>query len=150
MTDATFEADRDAVLADMTAARADLVSIVQAMQPAGLERARRGGWPVSKVIEHVIMHDYLMARMATHIRKADAPSPADMTCAGQSIDEVLCRLEAGRALLLAAVNGVSEDDFYRLEKAGYEEFSVISLLENSASHDREHTAQIRAILQSGA
>ena len=43
----TFEADLHVALADLTTARADLVSAVQPLTPSDLERARRGGWPVS-------------------------------------------------------------------------------------------------------
>lgn len=146
----TFEADLEAVLADMVDARAELVSVVQALGEPDLERLKRGGWPISRILEHVIDHDYLLSKMAATIRKTGSPDRIEVSCAGQSIDEILCHLESGRKLLLAAVEGVVEDDFYRLEKVGYEEYSVISLLENTASHDREHTHQIRSILKATA
>ena len=141
----TFEADRDAVLADMTSARADLVSAIQPLSPEDLDRARRGGWPVRRVIEHVIESDYMYAVAASAIRRQPVAPRGETSCAGQPVDEILCRLEAGRTALLAAVKDTAEEDFYRLEKLGHEEYSILSLLENTAMHDREHSAQIKAI-----
>jgi hypothetical protein len=49
------------------------------------------------------------------------------------------------------VEGVDEEAFYALRPLNNEEghgqtYSVLSVLENIALHDREHAAQIRAIL----
>ena len=38
------------------------------------------------------------------------------------------------------------ETFYELKRVGHEEYSVVSLLENVASHDQEHAAQIQAII----
>ena len=43
-------------------------------------------------------------------------------------------------------SGVDEETFYRLGAVGHEEYSVLSLLENVALHDREHGPQVREIL----
>jgi hypothetical protein len=56
-----------------------------------------------------------------------------------------------RKALLSALGSLEEDvrayeTFYEVRKVGHEEFSVLSLLENVASHDREHAEQIRSIL----
>jgi hypothetical protein len=56
-----------------------------------------------------------------------------------------------RKALIKALGSLEEDvaayeTFYEVRKVGHEEFSVLSLLENVASHDREHTDQIRSIL----
>jgi hypothetical protein len=142
----TFEADRDAVLAEMTAARADLVSAIQPLSSDDLTHARRGGWPVSRVIEHVIESEYMYAVAASAIRRQPVAPRGETSCEGQPVDEILCRLEAGRTNLLAAVKDTPEEDFYRLEKIGHDEYSIISILENAAMHDHEHSAQIRAIL----
>ena len=45
-----------------------------------------------------------------------------------------------------AIDHVKEEDFYRLQTIGHEEYSVLSILENVASHDREHAEQIRKTL----
>ena len=145
----TFEADLYVALADLTTARADLVSAVQPLTPMDLDRVRRGGWPVHRVIEHAIEHDYMMAMVASAIRGQPAGPRGEMSCEGQAADEIICRMEAGRTGLLTAVKDVTEEQFYLLLKLGHEEFSVLSVLENAASHDREHAGQIRSILASG-
>jgi hypothetical protein len=43
---------------------------------------------------------------------------------------------------------VKKEDFYRLQAIGHEEYSVLSILENVASHDREHADQIRRTIES--
>ena len=59
------------------------------------------------------------------------------------------RLDASRRALLAALDGVDEESFYRLRVVGHEEYSVLSVLENAANHDREHGEQVRATLAAG-
>jgi hypothetical protein len=41
---------------------------------------------------------------------------------------------------------VDEDHFYALRTVSHEEYSILSLLENVANHDREHAAQVEATL----
>ena len=53
-------------------------------------------------------------------------------------------LAASRGALLTALDGIDEASFYRLSAVGREEYSVISVLENPAHHDREHAQQLRA------
>ena len=144
----TFEADLTSVLDDMKSARAELVSAIQPLSADDLERVRRGGWPVARVIEHVIESDYMYAVVAAAIRRQQVGPRGETSCDGQPVDEIICRLETSRTALLSSVKDVPEDDFYRLEKLGHEEYSVISLLENTAAHDREHAGQIRSILAS--
>jgi hypothetical protein len=43
---------------------------------------------------------------------------------------------------LAAVEGVDEDTFYEIRSLGPDQYSVVSVLENVASHDHEHVEQI--------
>ena len=123
--------------------------------------ARRGGWSVRKVLEHVIHSEWLYSRLATHLRgrpppeggtlpdsstSAEEPEPA----AFASVAEAAEQLDAVRAALLAAIDGVDEESFYRLQTVGHEEYSVLSLLENVALHDREHAPQVQEILQATA
>jgi hypothetical protein len=142
----TFEADLQSVLDEMSKTRADLISVVQSLSPAELESARRGGWPISRVLEHVIESEYMYAMAASAIRKLSVGPRGETSCAGQPVGEIICRLEGGRNALLGAVKDVPEEDFYRLEKLGHDEYSVFSLLENTAAHDHEHAGQIRSIV----
>ena len=41
---------------------------------------------------------------------------------------------------------MASEKFYELRKVGHEEYSVLSILENVANHDREHAEQIRKTL----
>jgi hypothetical protein len=44
---------------------------------------------------------------------------------------------------------MASEKFYEVKPVGHEEYSVLSVLENVAHHDREHADQIRAILTAG-
>ena len=139
-----FTLDLESALADLTAARADLVSAVQPLSSAGLERARRGGWPIHRILEHVLQSEWLYAQAAAHLCGNPVPERGATACAGQAADEILCLLDTSRTALLKAIDSVSEDAFYEIKRLGHEEYSVLSLLENTAAHDREHAAQVHA------
>ena len=143
----TFDSDLQTALNDMSAARAPLVSAVQALSDADLDRVKRGGWPIHRVITHAIEHDYYMSMFVASARgqRADMGDPA---CSGQPIGEILRRMEQGRDALLNAAKDIAEDEFYILQKLGHDEFSPITALENAAAHDREHAAQLTTILES--
>jgi hypothetical protein len=146
MTDPTFAADLEAISADLTDARAELVSTVQRLTDADLDRARRGGWSVRRVLEHVIEFEALSVVGISALRGLPPGERGGLSCAGQPVDEILCMLDRGRHALLAVIHGVDEDTFYRLGRLGREEYSVLSALENVAHHDREHAAQVAAII----
>ena len=141
------EFDRDLATArdSLASAREGLLAVVSALAEDDLTRARRGGWSVRKVLEHVIQSEWLYSRLATHLKgstSAEEPEPA----AFASVAEAAEQLDAVRAALLAAIDGVDEESFYRLQTVGHEEYSVLSLLENVALHDREHGPQVQEIL----
>ena len=140
-----FASDLATVHARLSAARADLTEAVASLSDPDLERARRGGWTVRKVLEHVVTSEWLYSRLMAHLRgttaQGDIPS-----CDPPSVREALAMLNASRQAILGAADGVDEDGFYRMQTAGHEEFSVLSLLENTALHDGEHAAQVREIL----
>jgi hypothetical protein len=140
-----FTADLESVTSDITTARADLVSAVQRLSDSDLDRARRGGWPIRRVMEHVIEFEWLCVMAIATIRGQPMPERPSTSCEGQPADEILCMLDSARHALLEAIDGVDEDTFYRLVKMGREEYSVLSALENIAHHDHEHADQIAAI-----
>lgn len=140
----TFALDLEAVLADLASARAELVSVVQGLTDDDLGHARRGGWSVRRILEHVIQSEWMYAQGAAYLCSRPAPGRGPTGCAGQPVDEILCMLDSSRRALLQALDGVSEDAFYEVKRLGHEEYSVFSLLENAAAHDREHAAQVRA------
>ena len=147
MTDSTFTLDLESALADLASARAGLVSAVQPLTAADLARARRGGWPVHRILEHVIESEWMYAQAAAYLCGQPAPERGPSSCAGQPADEILCLLDSSRTALLGAIKGVSEDAFYEIKRLGHEEYSVLSILENAAAHDREHAAQVHATAQ---
>ena len=57
-------------------------------------------------------------------------------------------LERHRATLLTALEGVDEVAFYEMRSLGHEQYSVISVLENVASHDHEHLEQLQKTARS--
>jgi len=146
MTEPTFAADLEALTNDMTASRAGLVSGVQALSDADLAKARRGGWPIHRVLEHVIEAEWLYATLTAHLQQKPVPARGSTSCESQPVDEILCLLDSSRSALLSALEGVNEDAFYDIQRMGHEEYSVYSVLENVANHDREHAGQIAAIV----
>ena len=141
-----FETDLVTIHKNIEAARAALLDAVSGLRDPDLDRARRGGWPIRRVLEHVIQSEWAYSRLATHLRGLppnEAPMP---DCAPSSVADAVERLRGSRAAMLAATDAVDEESFYRLSPVGHEEYSVLSLLENLALHDREHGPQIHEIL----
>jgi len=130
---------------DLEQARSELTAAVSALDDAALARARPGGWTVGKVLDHVVQAEWHYARLIGLLRGATPEEPRAAGIAG-SVDAAGA-LEAARAALLRALAGVSASEFYRLAAIGREEYSVLSVLENVAHHDREHLAQVRRILE---
>ncbi len=141
------EFDRDLAVArdSLASAREGLLAVVGALTEDDLNRARRGGWSVRKVLEHVIQSEWLYSRLATHLR-GDVPPEEPEPEAFASVAEAVRQLDDVRAALLGAIDGIDEEPFYRLQTVGHEEYSVLSLLENVALHDREHGPQVQEIL----
>jgi len=128
----------------LASARAELLDALAALTDADLERGKRGGWTVGRVLDHVIQSEWLYARLIAHLR--DLPVQGDVVSGvPSSIDDARARLDASRAALLHALEGVGEEAFYRLREVGHEEYSILSVLENTAMHDHEHADQVRGI-----
>ena len=141
-----FEQDCQRVLADVDAARHDLLHLIGTLSEADLDRSRRGSWSVRGVIQHIILGEWGHTRGITRLRGAadpqipDAPVLATPTAAIDALAE-------SRAAHLASVDGIEEAEFYRLASpSGGQEWSVMSFLEGTADHDREHQAQMEALL----
>ena len=139
-----FEADKAALLREMDEARAELEAVVLKLEANDMERVRRGSWPVSRILAHVRDSERIYTQLisvfngqpAVSVEGGDLTTPA----------KVASSLGATRAGLLEAISSVEEKDFYRLQTIGHEEYSVLSVLENAAHHDREHAGQIRSIV----
>lgn len=136
-----FESDKKTLLSEIDAAREDLNAVVTGLKNTDMDRERRGSWPVSRILEHVVDSERIYTQLISVFNGKPAVSPERGDLG--SAEAVSLSLAATRGALLEAVSGVEEKDFYRLQKIGHEEYSVLSILENVASHDREHAEQIR-------
>lgn len=134
----------------LEAARRELLVVVDSLKREDLDIARKGGWPVRRVLEHVIYSEQLYAQAAAYLCGSTAPErPANSSPASAS--EARTMLLDSRKALLRAMEELEMDPsafetFYEVRKVGHEEYSVLSLLENVAHHDREHAAQIQQVL----
>jgi hypothetical protein len=147
MMTSTLEHDLASSRVDLESARRELLDVLGPLTDRDLDRAPRGHWPVRRVLEHVIWHEQIYVRMAAHIR--GAPNPGEMPDnTPSSIADALDKLAASRSALLAALERIDDETFYKLTKMGYEEYSIFSMLENEANHEREHAAQIKKTLES--
>ena len=123
--------------------RAELLATLAVLDDADMVRARRGGWTVGKVLDHITGSEWHYARLAANLRGMEDVAPESTEAAGMTgASQALTR---SRAALLKAIDGVTEEDFYRLGTVGRVEYSVVSVLENVEQHDIEHLGQIRAI-----
>ena len=141
-----FDADRERYQRELADARAELEALLGTLQARQLTDARRGGWTVRRVLQHVIESERHYARLAAHLSGRGTPAPTAEIGDDAGPSALVLALEESRRALLAAVEGADEEAFYRLQRLGQEEYSIASLLENVANHDREHLGQIRGIL----
>ncbi len=141
-----FDRDLGAARNECDRDRRTLLSVVGALRDADLDRARRGGWTVRRVLEHVIQSEWLYVGLVHHLRGRQTEQTPMEAGAPASVAVSSRDLKVSRQALLAAIDGVVEDTFYQLQRVGHEEYSVLSVLENVALHDREHAAQVEAIV----
>lgn len=141
-----FERDLATARRDLEAARSELLSVVDALTDAELDKSRRGAWSVRAVLDHLIVTDWWYARAVASLRELESPPRQPVSQAPTSVAHAVADLRAAREALVTACDGVDEETFYRLRKAGPQEYSVLSILENSADHDREHAHQIQKLV----
>lgn len=135
-----FSSDRAELLSEMQKSRVQLNEVVGKLGADDLSSARRGSWPVSKILEHVLHSEKLYAQLISVFSGVGAAIEANGNPSTSA--EALAALEATRKAVVDGVEHVKEEDFYRLQTIGHEEYSVLSILENVAAHDREHAEQI--------
>jgi len=140
-----FERDLATAQEDLDSARHGLLAVVRPLSDADFDRARRGGWSVRRVLEHVIWSEWMYARMTGHLRDLPAQGEVELGAPDDASDTIR-RLAASREALCGALEGVDEGSFYRLKTMGHEEYSIISVLENVSLHDHEHAEQVQKIL----
>ena len=134
---------------ELDSARQELLASLGQLTDADLERARRGGWSVGRVVQHLLQSEWHYVRLVRQLRELPPAPPPELADAPTSVADAVRELTAGRQALLEALVGIDEASFYRLSTVGREEYSVLSVLENVAHHDREHGQQVRSIVASG-
>jgi uncharacterized damage-inducible protein DinB len=144
-----FERDLADNLQAASTARAVLLERLRLLTDDDLRRTRRGGWSMQEVLRHVIDAEVAYTRVVGFLRSltlqiADA-TPDDVA----SVPAVIAALERYRRDLESAVDGVDEATFYEVRALGRDQYSVMSVLENVADHDHEHTGQIERLMAAG-
>lgn len=146
---ATLNDDLTAARQELEAARSDLATTLATVSDDALEQSRRGGWTVQRVLQHVIDAEWHYAALISQLRGLVVLPPADRRGSPASVPDAARRLTESRRALLEALDGIDEAAYYRLDVIGREEYSVLSVLENVAHHDREHAAQLQRIVATG-
>jgi uncharacterized damage-inducible protein DinB len=116
-----FDSDKAALLGDLENSRAKLNDVVADLSSDDLSRARRGSWPVSKILDHVVHSERLYAQLISVFSGVGTSVEASGTPSTSA--EALVALEATRTALLDGIGHVKEEDFYRLQTIGHEEYS---------------------------
>jgi uncharacterized damage-inducible protein DinB len=143
-----FNAELTENTAAIAGARTALLDRLRRLSNDELIRGRRGGWTVRDVLRHVIDAEVAYAKVIAYLRSSavDLVNATDEDVASR--DAAIAALERARAQLLPLLDGIDEQTFYDLRALGKEQYSVVSVLENVASHDHEHLEQIEKILAS--
>ncbi|MEX2227414.1 MAG: DinB family protein [Dehalococcoidia bacterium] len=143
-----FKSDLAENLRAVEVARTALLEQLRTLQPDDLRSTRRGGWSVQEVLRHVIDAEVSYTKVIGYLRSSpvDLPNATDEDVASPKAAEAA--LARARERLLALIQGVDEPTFYDLRALGKEQYSVVSVLENVASHDHEHLEQITKTLAS--
>lgn len=63
-----FSSDKAELLGDIQKSRAQLNEVVAKPSADDLSSARRGSWPVSKILEHVLHSERLYAQLTSVLR----------------------------------------------------------------------------------
>jgi DinB superfamily len=130
--------------------RDELLRVIDALSRADFDRGRKGGWPVRRVLVHVIFSEQLYAQATAYLCGAQTPLRRETSEPGSPSEARTMLLDSRKTLLKALeeleLDPMGYEKFYELRKVGHEEYSVLSVLENVANHDREHAEQIRGIL----
>ncbi len=141
-----LNADLAIAFQELDAARGELLDAINVLADDALDRARRGGWSVRRVLQHIIEGEWSHVRLVTQLRGLPATPPTAAGDTAASVPQAVRQLTDARQALLATLDGIDEESFYRLGTIGRQEYSVLSVLENAAHHDREHAQQIRSIV----
>lgn len=143
-----FERDLAENTSAIQTARASLLERLRVLTDEDLLRGRRGGWSIQEVLRHVIDAEVAYTKVLGFLRfRPVGPANAsddDVASASAAV----AALARTRNQFVTFIDGIDEATFYELRALGREQYSVVSVLENVASHDHEHLEQIAKTLAS--
>jgi hypothetical protein len=128
----SMELDSRRVHADLRDAREGLLGVASRLSAGDSGVSRPGGWDAAACC--------CTHRVGSDLREAHGAHD------GRRAADAASMLASTRAAILDAVEGVDADTLYSMTKVGHEEYSPLSLLENIASHERDHGAQIAELV----
>jgi len=140
----SFDSDLRRAIDDVRHERARLFALIGRLSPDDLARSRPGGWSVGRVLQHVIESEASYVKLLAHQTGDTVPELATDKPATPS--DAMSMLAATRDAVERMIDGIGGATLYRLVKFGHEEYSPLSVLENIASHDREHITQITQLI----
>lgn len=143
-----FERDLAENLQAIEVARDALLGRLRLLGDNDLRSTRRGGWSIQEVLRHVIDAEVSYTKVIGFLRSTPVERPTASDDDVASPQAAAAALERARETLVGMLNGVDEGTFYELRALGREQYSVVSVLENIASHDHEHLEQITKTIAS--
>ncbi len=143
-----FERDLAENLQAIEVARDALLKQLRLLGDDDLRSTRRGGWSIQEVLRHLIDAEVSYTKVIGFLRG----HPVELVNASDddvaSPQAAAAALERARETLVGVLDGVEEETFYELRALGREQYSIVSVLENVASHDHEHLEQIAKTIAS--
>jgi uncharacterized damage-inducible protein DinB len=92
-----FDSDLRELRGELSTSRAELVSVIESLADSDLDRARRGGWTISRVLEHVIQSESMYTAAIAAIAGGSASSPQGAgppASQEEAVRQLLCTREA--------------------------------------------------------
>lgn len=142
MATESFEDQLQQLRVEIEEARRELIRVIEAVPPDAFGLAPRGEWSIERILRHVVQSEQLYASVISMLRRKSAEIAPKLPDGFESGEEVARALAEARRMIVAALDGVTEDEFYEMRQFGMNEESIKSTLENLAMHDHEHARQI--------
>jgi uncharacterized damage-inducible protein DinB len=104
-----FASDKSGLMNDLTQSRAGLVAVVEGLAAEDLQHARRGSWPVSKVLDHVLHSERLYTQLVSVFtgKSTDVPEPGELADAGQAVAALNASRQASTACRRSATTSTA-------------------------------------------
>ncbi len=70
-----FESDLRELKGELSTSRAELLGVIESLGDSDLDRARRGGWTIARVLEHIIQSESMYTAAIAAVVGDSASSP---------------------------------------------------------------------------